>query len=307
MIVRAPRPQGNFYLLDKAISEDRRLSWGARGLLVYLLGKPDHWRASPAALVAETSESAPPLGRDGFYSLLAELQACGYVTRSQPRLPNGLLGPMVYTVRESPLPAQPVTAEPLPAEPLPAEPLPAEPLPANPTLVSIEEKQGLKEGDGDTRAPAPDPLPEAEQDHQAEQAATTTPTSKGEPARKQAQPVTFDPATGAFFGLNGDHFGRWARAYPAVDVEAEVLRAAAWVEANPANRKSNYLRFITNWLSRAQDRAPRVANAVGAATYAPRPQHQTNRRTVADDRADWLARATGQRPADDPDPFTIDA
>lgn len=309
MIVRAPRPAGNFYLLDKAISEDRRLSWGARGLLVYLLGKPDNWRVSPAALVAETSESARPLGRDGVYALLAELTACGYVTRTQPRLANGVLGPVTYLVSETPLPAQPV----------PVQPLPVQPLPANPTVVSIELNQGLKEGEGDARAPDADPLPKGEHqaEHQAQTGSTATERQPGDPspatpggsARKPAHPVTFDPATGSFFGLNGDHFGRWSRAYPAVDVEAEVLRAAAWVEANPANRKSNYLRFITNWLSRAQDKAPRVATAVGAATYAPRTQPHPARRSAADERADWLARATGQRPPDDPepDPFTIDA
>lgn len=41
-IRRAPRPKSNFYLLDKRISEDRRLSWAARGLLIPLLGKPDN-------------------------------------------------------------------------------------------------------------------------------------------------------------------------------------------------------------------------------------------------------------------------
>ena len=31
MITRAPRPKTNFYLLDKAISEEKRLGWAARG------------------------------------------------------------------------------------------------------------------------------------------------------------------------------------------------------------------------------------------------------------------------------------
>jgi hypothetical protein len=52
-IIRGSRPDKNFYILDKTISEDKRLSWGARGLLVYLLGKPDHWRVSTAALIIQ--------------------------------------------------------------------------------------------------------------------------------------------------------------------------------------------------------------------------------------------------------------
>lgn len=133
-IIRAPRPEGNFYLLSKTISEDGRLSWAARGLLVFLLGKPDHWEISVAHLRGETATSAKPTGRDGVYGLLQELINAGYVQRHQGRQDNGLLGEINYLVSESPLPAQP----------LPASPDTAQPYPANPTLVSIEGKQGLK-------------------------------------------------------------------------------------------------------------------------------------------------------------------
>ncbi|WP_066570684.1 YdaU family protein [Burkholderia sp. ABCPW 14] len=51
---------------------------------------------------------------------------------------------------------------------------------------------------------------------------------------------------------------QWGRAYPAVNIDGELAKAAAWIIANPANRKSNYARFLTNWLAKAQDRAPRL-------------------------------------------------
>lgn len=35
-IIRSPRCESNFYVLDKQISEDKRLGWVARGLLVFL-------------------------------------------------------------------------------------------------------------------------------------------------------------------------------------------------------------------------------------------------------------------------------
>ena len=38
---------------------------------------------------------------------------------------------------------------------------------------------------------------------------------------------------------------------------AEIKAMEAWLLANPNNTKSNYERFITNWLKRAQDKAPR--------------------------------------------------
>jgi uncharacterized protein YdaU (DUF1376 family) len=51
---------------------------------------------------------------------------------------------------------------------------------------------------------------------------------------------------------------QWREAYPAANIDGELAKAAAWVIANPRNRKSNYARFLTNWLTKAQDRAPRA-------------------------------------------------
>jgi DNA-binding transcriptional regulator GbsR (MarR family) len=66
----------------------------------------------------------------------------------------------------------------------------------------------------------------------------------------------FDFITGIFSNLES-HLNRWEEAYPAICVEAEIKKAAAWLIANPKNRKSNYARFLNLWLSKAQDRAPR--------------------------------------------------
>lgn len=128
-ITRAPRPESNFYILDKRISEDPRLSWGARGLLVFLLGKPDSWNVSVSHLRNETKDSAKPTGRDGVYGLLEELICAGYVIRSQERVESGGFSSNSYIVNELPLPEMPDTAK---------------PDTANPTLASIDSDQGLK-------------------------------------------------------------------------------------------------------------------------------------------------------------------
>jgi len=129
MIVRAPRPDSNFYILDKTISDDRRLSWAARGLLIHLLGKPDHWQVSPANLVNETKDSGAPLGRDGVYRLLKQLIDAGYVQHDRRRDEAGQLREACYLVGESP-----------------KTPLPdlAKPNLANQTQASTDKKQGLK-------------------------------------------------------------------------------------------------------------------------------------------------------------------
>lgn len=46
---------------------------------------------------------------------------------------------------------------------------------------------------------------------------------------------------------------KWKEAYPACDIRLELLKAGDWLVSNPSKVKSNYRRFITNWLSRTQD------------------------------------------------------
>lgn len=63
----------------------------------------------------------------------------------------------------------------------------------------------------------------------------------------------------------------WKAAYPAVDVERELRAMAAWLDANPKNRKTEggIRRFIVGWLAKAQNRAPRVV--VGGDGGGPTP------------------------------------
>ena len=69
--------------------------------------------------------------------------------------------------------------------------------------------------------------------------------------------VVFDAAT-ASFRVPDLLTEQWTKAYPAVHLDIELSRAATWLVANPKNVKSNYARFLTNWLTKAQDKAPRA-------------------------------------------------
>ena len=76
MIVRGPRPEHSFTVIQNRIIEDRTISYKARGLLVFILSKPDHWRTNMKHLAAQSSE--------GYYSVqsgMAELERAGYIQR----------------------------------------------------------------------------------------------------------------------------------------------------------------------------------------------------------------------------------
>lgn len=70
--------------------------------------------------------------------------------------------------------------------------------------------------------------------------------------------ITFDFANMKFIGITEDKELKWQDAFPAVPIPPAIDAAAAWLVANPANRKSNYERFLVGWFTRAQDKAGRV-------------------------------------------------
>lgn len=43
-VIRVKKRPSNFVMMDKTFLEDDRLSYKAKGLLAYLLSKPDDWK-----------------------------------------------------------------------------------------------------------------------------------------------------------------------------------------------------------------------------------------------------------------------
>lgn len=60
---------------------------------------------------------------------------------------------------------------------------------------------------------------------------------------------------GSMFGVPEDKYNDWLNLYPAVDVMQELRKMRGWLDGNPKKRKTKtgIMRFITGWLSRAQD------------------------------------------------------
>ena len=81
----------------------------------------------------------------------------------------------------------------------------------------------------------------------------------GEPAQVEKDSgVSFD---GEDFQVSSDLITKWAKAYAPVDVEAEIVRAAAW--ASGAKPKKDWRRFLVNWLARAHRKAAGTVNEAG--------------------------------------------
>ena len=65
--------------------------------------------------------------------------------------------------------------------------------------------------------------------------------------------IDFDFQNRKWLNIKIEDKSGWLAAYPACDIELELCKMREWLLANPAKRKSNYRRFIVNWLSKTQD------------------------------------------------------
>lgn len=89
-----------------------------------------------------------------------------------------------------------------------------------------------------------------------------------------AKQVRFDAAS-ANFDVPSQIREGWMKAYPAVQIDTELAKAAVWVVANPKNKKSNYARFLANWFTKAQDKAPAMGGNGGNKNWSAKPDWVT--------------------------------
>lgn len=75
-------------------------------------------------------------------------------------------------------------------------------------------------------------------------------------------------------------------AYPGIRLLAEALKAKAWEEADPRNRKTRHAAFLNNWFSRAQERASR-GNGNGNGSRHSVIQPAALRSAFTDDDTEW--------------------
>lgn len=85
-----------YVVMEKTGLEDPRLSFKAKGLLAYLLAKPNEWQVKVKALA-----KVGPDGERAVYAALRELLEAGYAERTQTR-EGGKIKSWDYVVRERP-------------------------------------------------------------------------------------------------------------------------------------------------------------------------------------------------------------
>ncbi len=104
---------------------------------------------------------------------------------------------------------------------------------------------------------------ETEANSQEPIASNQTPDSSdpAKPVRaSEVRRVKWNPDDG-WSGITDSDRTQWLDAFPACDVEKQISRMDLWLRSNPAKaKKSNFYRFIVNWLQRQQNQGGDVAS-----------------------------------------------
>jgi DnaD/phage-associated family protein len=92
------KKEDNYTVVNNYCLRDNRLSWKAKGLLVYLLSLPDDWQIYQDELIQHSTD-----GISSTSSGIRELMEYGYIKRERRRNEQGHLKGYIYTVYEQPL------------------------------------------------------------------------------------------------------------------------------------------------------------------------------------------------------------
>jgi len=116
----------NFAIIDKGFGEDSRLSCKAKGILVYILGKPDNWKVIVKDIINNCAD-----GKSAIYSGLRELKKYGYYKKDPVRDEKGQIIYWESVVYECPI------AEPPPKQEKPKVQKKSEKSPISPLLTDF--------------------------------------------------------------------------------------------------------------------------------------------------------------------------
>lgn len=95
---RRRKKERGFVTIENSMFEDSRISWKAKGLLGYLLTKPDGWIVRTTDLIKHSTD-----GDKAIRSAIKELKTYGYLTFQRTKKENGQWGGTVWEYDDVPM------------------------------------------------------------------------------------------------------------------------------------------------------------------------------------------------------------
>jgi hypothetical protein len=272
IVTRGKRPENDFTMIKNSVLRDERISFRARGIHACIMSYPEGHGVDCDRMAKAGLE-----GRDAIRTAFKELERYRYLVRTRTQGANGQWQTSVVIYDE---PQPMLEADPAPldwgafASELREKPTTdfqssvnqsSEFQPSENQLPEIQSLRTTKldlqdnHHDDDSAGEDPDEVIARE----AEEAAAKADAAKpAKPAKPKAPQIAFT-GTG-FTNISDGQKAIWANAYRALNIDEELARAVAWLDANPENLKTNYKAFLVRWFARQQDRAPRTAARLAA-------------------------------------------
>ncbi|PNZ31293.1 phi ETA orf 22-like protein [Staphylococcus petrasii] len=94
---RVFKESGEFVIVHKAFIHDASIGWKAKGILLYLLSRPNDWKIYETELIKHTSD-----GLSSLKSGIKQLEKAGYIKRVRKRDDKGRMQGYDYEVYEQP-------------------------------------------------------------------------------------------------------------------------------------------------------------------------------------------------------------
>ena len=132
-------------------------------------------------------------------------------------------------------------------------------------------------------SPSPSPSYEEKKNTSCSSPPSDPPRRRKRSAAAPAGGIIWDPA-GGWQGITDEDRQAWRQAYPAADLAVELAKAQQWLLGHPAQaRRSNWRRFVANWLTRCQDRGGTHREPFGATAAVRIPRPEFGGRPMTDD------------------------
>lgn len=106
------RYEEHYTVVDNDLVKDNRLTWKARGILLYLWSMPDDWEYREIEVARHAKD-----GRASLRAGLDELEQFGYLTRKQDHKKDGKFSTNTWTIGDKPLFDFPTTGNPTTEKP----------------------------------------------------------------------------------------------------------------------------------------------------------------------------------------------
>ena len=219
----------DFTVLPNSIWENSSISWAAKGLMGYLLSRPDDWQVHTWQLTEIYEGKKNGGGESAIKALIKELKEAGYITYSKSKNSKG------HWIHRYDVYPEPVDKEIKNNIPQVEIPPVDNPTSENGPIIPRTE------------------LPRTELPITNTSKEDIAPTAK----KRQSYDISYCFENRKFMGIIDRDISHWKELYPGCEVLVELKKMEEWAisNTNKSKTKKKWRTFINRWLEKSNEQA----------------------------------------------------